>query len=89
MGITTVKHFKPDQPSDTSDNASKFEYSLTLKQDGSVQLLGNSSKAFHTQSTKKHPPIKEIVNVRNITIIEATGSKWVFINPPGMWYHLE
>ena len=63
---------------------SVFNYNLELSPDGNVTIKDNCGKPV--EGTTETPPIKRIVNTRTVTITEAEGSQWVYLDPPGMWY---
>jgi|GEM_PF-5150923 len=64
---------------------SVFDYTLELSPDGNVTIKDNCGCALKPETTDM-PPIKKIINTRTITITEAEGSQWVYLNPPGIWY---
>ena len=63
---------------------SKFDYDLKLTADGKVIVSKNCDEI--QPFTDGMPPIKEIVNVRTLTIIEARGSDLIYVN--GEWYYV-
>jgi hypothetical protein len=66
---------------------SKFDYSLIVRPDGSVEIQDKCGNILRDMmGSKELPPIKEIVNTRTITIVEATGSRYIYIDPPGAWF---
>ena len=69
-------------------NKSVFDYSLLLKPSGAIKLFDKDGEPLKCKGTTKSPPIKEILNVRTLTIIEAEGSRWVYVKPPGLWYQV-
>ncbi|MEW8624352.1 MAG: hypothetical protein AB2551_01200 [Candidatus Thiodiazotropha sp.] len=70
------------------DNASIFDYTLVLKPDGTVKVYDDSDGEMKLikPSKRKCPPIKKVLNVRKLTIVEAKGSRWAYIDPPGYWW---
>jgi hypothetical protein len=70
------------------NNASIFDYTLVLKPDGTVKVYEeiDGEKKLIKPLKKQCPPIKKVLNVRNLTIIEAEGSRWAYIEPPGYWW---
>lgn len=69
-------------------NKSAFDYTLVLKPDGTVIIQDECGKPVEHKETSEMPPIKSIVNTRTLTILEAEGSKWLYIVPPGTWIRL-
>jgi hypothetical protein len=67
------------------DNSSVFDYSLLLKPNGTIQLFDKKGKPLASKGTTEPPKIKKILNVRTLTIVEAEGSRWVWVHPPGAW----
>jgi hypothetical protein len=64
---------------------SAFNYSLIIRPDGSIEVEDGCGKIIKSKGRKKLPPIKKVVNTRTLTIVEAKGSEWIFIDPPGIW----
>lgn len=69
-------------------NKSVFNYTLQLGPDGNIKILDENGKPLKDQGTRKSPRIKRVLNVRTLTIIEAEGSHWIYVKPPGFWYQL-
>ena len=67
------------------DNESIFDYTLELKPDGTIIVYDDENKIIKP-SKRKCPPIKKVLNVRKLTIVEAKGSRWAYIDPPGYWW---
>jgi hypothetical protein len=61
-----------------------FDYTLELSPDGNVSIKDKSGNVLMPGSTQM-PPIKKILNTRTITITEAEGSGWIYVDPPGIW----
>ena len=61
-----------------------FDYTLELDPEGNVTIKDNCGSAVK-EGTTEMPPITKIINTRTITITEAEGSRWIYVNPPGMW----
>lgn len=70
------------------DNRSVFDYSLLLKPSGAIKLFDKNGEPLKSKGTTKPPRIKKILNVRTLTIVEAEGSRWAWISPPGLWYQV-
>jgi predicted component of viral defense system (DUF524 family) len=64
---------------------SKFDYSLIIRPDGSIEVENGCGKIIKHKGRKTTPPIKKIVNTRTLSIVEAEGSRWIFVDPPGIW----
>jgi hypothetical protein len=73
-------------PAEMKCEKSAFNYTLEIKPDGSINIKDKNGKCIKTKGQKKTPPIKKIVNTRTITIMEAKGSQWIYLKPPGRWY---
>ena len=69
-----------------NNNTSVFDYSLLLKPNGAIELFNKDGEPLKDKGTTKPPRIKKILNVRTLTIIEAEGSRWAYVKPPGKWY---
>ncbi|ODC01749.1 hypothetical protein A3197_04610 [Candidatus Thiodiazotropha endoloripes] len=68
---------------------SAFEYTLAIRPDGSFQISDKKNKKLKTKGRKTTPPIKEVLNTRIITIMEAKDdSDLIYVEPPGKWYQL-
>jgi hypothetical protein len=67
---------------------SVFNYSLVIRPDGHIELLDSCGNIIKHKGRKTLPPIKKVVNTRTLTIVEATGSEWIYLDPPGLWYLL-
>ncbi|MCU7944455.1 MAG: hypothetical protein KZQ87_17445 [Candidatus Thiodiazotropha sp. (ex Cardiolucina cf. quadrata)] len=67
---------------------SAFNYSLVVKPDGRIKIKDDHGKTINTRGRKSLPPIKKVVNTRTLTIMEAKGSQWIYLDPPGLWYPL-
>ncbi|MCW4345933.1 MAG: hypothetical protein N0E48_21620 [Candidatus Thiodiazotropha endolucinida] len=76
------------KPEDYKCEKSIFNYTLVVKPDGTLKLKDKAGNCIKSRGTKRVPPIKKISNTRTITIMEARGSQWVYIKPPGRWYRL-
>ena len=63
----------------------KHYYTLELSHDGEVTVKNRDGKPIDPDPNVKIPPITSILNTRTITIIEAEGSGWIYIDPPGVW----
>jgi hypothetical protein len=70
-------------------NESAFEYNLTLRPDGTIAVTGGSENPITYNGVTEHPPITKILKVRTVTITEAADAPWVYVNPPGKWYHID
>lgn len=71
-----------------NNNTSVFDYSLLLKPNGAIKLFDKDGEPLKDKGTIKPPRIKKILNVRTLTIIEAKGSKWAYVLPPGKYYQI-
>jgi hypothetical protein len=64
---------------------SAFNYSLIIRPDGSIEVEDSCGKIIKNKGRKPLPPIKKVINTRTLTIVEAKGSEWIFLDPPGIW----
>jgi hypothetical protein len=76
------------KPEDFKSEKSIFSYTLEIKPDGTLKIKDKNGKRVPNRGKKKIPPIKKISNTRTITIMEAKGSGWIYIKPPGRRYRL-
>lgn len=65
---------------------SVFNYSLELGPDGTVIIKDDCGREI--KGTTETPSIKKIINTRTVSITEAEGSQWVYLDPPGYWYQV-
>ena len=70
------------------DNRSVFDYSLLLKPSGAIKLFDKNGEPLKGKGSIKPPSIKRILNTRTLTIVEAEGSRWIWVSPPGRWYQV-
>jgi predicted component of viral defense system (DUF524 family) len=68
---------------------SAFGYSLIIRPDGSIEVEDSCGQTIKSKGRKSLPPIKKIVNTRTLTIVEAKGSEWIWIDPPGLWFPIK
>ncbi len=61
-----------------------FNYTLELGPDGNITVKDDCGCELKPEKTEM-PPIKKIINTRTITITEAEGSSWIYVDPPGVW----
>jgi hypothetical protein len=71
-----------------NDNESVFDYTLVLKPCGTVMVLDEKGNLIKPTYKRRCPPIKKVLNVRQLTIVEAKGSRWAYIDPPGTWWNV-
>ena len=71
-----------------NNNTSVFDYSLLLKPNGAIKIFDKNGEPLKDKGKTKQPHIKKILNVRTLTIIEAEGSRWIWVNPPAKWYQV-
>lgn len=76
---------KPVSKKNCKMKKSKFDYSLIIRPDGSIEVENGCGKIIKNKGRKTTPPIKKIVNTRTLSIVEAEGSRWIFVDPPGIW----
>jgi hypothetical protein len=67
---------------------SEFDYTLVVKPDGEIKIMNACGKTIMSRGRKSLPPIKKVINTRTITVMEARGSEWIYLDPPGLWYRL-
>jgi hypothetical protein len=67
---------------------SAFNYSLEVMPDGTIKIKDKCGNTVKQKGRKSLPPIKKVVNTRTLTIMEAKGSQWLYLDPPGLWYYL-
>lgn len=79
---------KADVKTSCNIKESTFNYTLVVKPDGAIEIMDNCGKPIKQKGRKSLPPIKKVVNTRTLTIMEATGSQWIYLDPPGLWYYL-
>jgi hypothetical protein len=77
-----------DKSDDLKCEKSIFSYTLEIRPDGTLKIKGKDGKCIKSKGTKEIPPVKKISNTRTLTIMEARGSEWIYIKPPGRWYRL-
>jgi hypothetical protein len=79
---------KADVKKKCSIKKAAFNYSLLVKPDGTIKILDHCGKPIKQKGRKSLPPIKKVVNTRTLTVMEAKGSQWIYLDPPGLWYPL-
>jgi hypothetical protein len=79
---------KPSEKKTCNIKKSSFNYSLLIKPDGHIEVIDSCGNVIKHKGRKKLPPIKKVVNTRTLTIVEAKGSEWIYLDPPGLWYPL-
>ncbi|MCU7920344.1 MAG: hypothetical protein KZQ95_18590 [Candidatus Thiodiazotropha sp. (ex Epidulcina cf. delphinae)] len=78
---------KPERKK-SCNNKSVFDYNLLLKPNGSVEIYDKGGKILKSKRKTKCPPVEKILNVRTLAIVEAKGSRWTYVDPPGWWWEL-
>ena len=70
-----------------SNLKSVFDYGLLLESSGAIKLLDKDGDPIKIKVLPEPPRIKYVRNVRTLTIVEAEGSNFIWIDGMG-WIQL-